>query len=244
MLQGTLVKDADAKGWGNWRQDKEQLRPARPAAGILTPPYARQEANPPQFPLLQPEDRSHLGVGWLSCRTSASRRPPAKRRAPDEIIAIATSILQHICAELPRPPQTRRDQDETSHPQEGNRVCPHTHTHQLPHQARPQATTSMVPPPARGRCCRAEPPRPGPWQQATPIVCLRLQPGGKEQGRLCSQIPASKERRIKGGERSKAGEGRGIRGLPATGEAEASDNRACLGKLGSAPAPTSEEPFL
>lgn len=90
------------------------------------------------------------------------------------------------------------------------------------------------------------PPFPTP-QPATPIVCLRLQPGGKEQGRHCSQIPASKERRIKGGgggKRSKAGEGRGIRGLPATGEAEASDNRACLGKLGSGPRPHPEEPFL
>lgn len=35
---GTRVKDADAKEWGDWRQDKEQLRPASPAAGIQTPP--------------------------------------------------------------------------------------------------------------------------------------------------------------------------------------------------------------
>lgn len=113
-------------------------------------------------------------------------------------------------------------------------------THKLSHQALPQATAStlLVPPPTRGRCCWAEPFRPSPWQQATPIVCLQLQPGAKEQGGHCSQIPASKERRIKGGQRSKAGEGRGIRGLPVVGEAEASDNRACLGKLGSAPTPT------
>lgn len=241
MLQGTLVKDADAKGWGDWRQDKEQLRPACPAAGILTPPYARQEANPLQFPLLRPEDRSHLGVGWLSCQTSASRRPPAKRRAQIRLLLSPQASFNTFAQSCPSPNQRGSRQDL---PSPRRKWGVHIHAHQLPHQAHPLATTSMVPPPARGRCCRAEPPRPGPWQQAAPIVCLQLQPGGKEQGRHCSQIQASKERRIKGGERSKAGEGRGIRGLPATGEAEASDNRVCLGKLGSAPAPTPEEPFL
>jgi len=103
VLQGTLVKDADAKGWGDWRQDKEQLRPARPAAGMLTPPQARQAANPLQLPLLRPGDCSHLCVGWSSCRTSASRRPPAKRRAPGQIAAVAASTLRHPGTELPLP---------------------------------------------------------------------------------------------------------------------------------------------
>lgn len=150
--------------------------------------------------------------------------------------ASSNTIVQSFPG-LPKPEGIKMRQLVPKKETECAHICS---THKLPHQALRQATTSMVLvlPPAQGRCCWAEPPRPNPWQQATPIVCLQLQPGAKEQGGHCSQIPASKERRIKGGQRSKAGEGRGIRGLPAVGEAEASDNRACLGKLGSAPTPT------
>lgn len=225
-----------------------------PCCWDTNPSLLRQEGNPPCFPLLQPGDRSHLGVGWSSCQTSASHHPPAERRAPIRLLLLSQAPLTYLQRPgLPKP-EGIRTRLPTRTKETG---CVQTMLLVL-HQAHPTAQAAIPlftteAPPAWGRCCWAEPlgPAPGPTkpplpmpQPATPIVCLRLQPGGKEQGRHCSQIPASKERRIKGGERSKAGEGRGIRGLPATGEAEASDNRACLGKLGSGPRPHPEEPFL
>lgn len=145
----------------------------------------------------------------MSCQTSASHHPPAERRAPIRLLLLSQAPLTYLQRPgLPKP--------------EGIRTRLPTHTKEtgcvqtillVLHQAHPTARAAIPlsttkAPPARGRCCWAEPlsPAPGPTrppfptpQPATPIVCLRLQPGGKEQGRHCSQIPASKERRIKGG---------------------------------------------
>lgn len=151
VLQGTLVKDADAEGWGDWRQDKEQLRPACPAAGIPAPPCSGQEGDPPCSLLLQPGDRSHLGVGWLSCQTSASHRPPAKRRAPIRLLQASPTYLRK--RGLPKPARIM-----TSHPQEGNRV-------HAPGSSPQRAPCPNRSPPARGRCCRAEPLA---WPQSLP----------------------------------------------------------------------------
>lgn len=86
-----------------------------------------------------------------------------------------------------------------------------------------------------------DPPFPTP-QPATPIVCLRLQPGGKEQGRHCSQIPASKERRIKGGgegggEEKQSWRGERNKGPPSDRGSRGLRQQSLPGKAGKRPPP-------
>lgn len=120
--------------------------------------------------------------------------------------------------------------------------CTHTSA-TAPGPSFPKPQPARFPPPAWGRCCRAEPPRPGPWQQATPIVCLRLQPGGKEQGRHCSQIPASKERRIKGGGEKQSWRGERNKGPPSDRGSRGLRQQSLPGKAGKRPRPHPREAF-
>lgn len=138
----------------------------------------------------------------MSCQTSASHHPPAERRAPIRLLLLSQAPLTYLQRPgLPKP--------------EGIRTRLPTHTKEtgcvqtillVLHQAHPTARAAIPlsttkAPPARGRCCWAEPlsPAPGPTIPPLPHAtasdpnCLPAAPaGGQRAGKALFPNPSLK----------------------------------------------------